>query len=61
MRALNKGITKWCAFYKDINHDTRDCSYLKKEIEELLSRGNLGDLMGDSNRRNEVRKNRNFP
>lgn len=39
-------------FFKDssIRHETQDCKHLKKEINDLLSRGYLSDLMGNDNR-----------
>lgn len=31
MKALNKDTIKWCAFHKDIDHDTKDCQHLKNK------------------------------
>lgn len=61
MHALNKDTTKWCAFHKDIGYDTKNYRHLKKEIDELLLKGYLGNLVVNDNQINEIKKNRNFP
>lgn len=44
---------KWCIFHKEIRHKMQDYRYLKIEIEDLLSRDYLGDLVENNNRRVE--------
>lgn len=51
MRAPSRDTSKYCVFHKDIGNKIEDCKHLKKEIEDLLSRGYLGDLVGNDNRR----------
>jgi hypothetical protein len=36
---------KFCFFHKDKGHDTKDCFMLKKEIERLIAKGYLKQLV----------------
>lgn len=45
MKSLFRNPNKYCSFYKDIGHWTKECRHLKWEIEHLLFDGYLGDLM----------------
>jgi hypothetical protein len=36
---------KYCQFYKEKGHDTRDCYALKKEMERLLTQGYLKQFL----------------
>nr|XP_027120537.1 uncharacterized protein LOC113737512 [Coffea arabica] len=57
---------RYCAFHRDVGHDTEGCWALRKEIEDLIQRGFLGRFVqpaggptgGDSH---TVRKNRRPP
>lgn len=46
MRAINKDPSKYYAFHKDTIHWASDCRHLKRELESLLSKGHLRDLIG---------------
>lgn len=61
MRAMNRDTIKWFVFHKYIGHDTRDYRLFKKEIENLLSKVYLGDLVSNGNQRNEVKLNKDLP
>lgn len=49
MKAPLRDPSKYCAFYKDTGHWTRDCRNLKSEIKHLFLEGYLSDLV-DRNR-----------
>ncbi|XP_023764672.1 uncharacterized protein LOC111913178 [Lactuca sativa] len=40
-----KDKSKWCAYYKDFGHMTEDCIALRKEINYLLSKGHLKEIL----------------
>ena len=46
-----RDISKWCAFHKDMGHDTGDCRDLKRELETLLVRGYFKDLVVENDDR----------
>lgn len=50
MRTHLRDTYKWCAFHKDIGNEIRDCRHLKNQIEDLLSKEYLGDLMGNNSK-----------
>nr|XP_027102744.1 uncharacterized protein LOC113723988 [Coffea arabica] len=37
----------YCAYHRDVWHDTEDCRHLKKDIEKLIKRGHLGQFVRD--------------
>ncbi|XP_027103047.2 uncharacterized protein [Coffea arabica] len=37
----------FCAYHRDVGHDTEDCRHLKKDIEKLIKRGHLGQFIRD--------------
>nr|XP_027109158.1 uncharacterized protein LOC113729028 [Coffea arabica] len=37
----------YCAYHRDVGHDTEDCHHLKKDIEKLIKRGHLGQFIRD--------------
>ena len=45
-----RDITKYCEFHRDHGHRTDDCIQLKKEIEFLIRRGNLGRYLDPKDR-----------
>lgn len=45
MKASLKDPNKYCTFYKDTGHWTRDYQHFKWEIEHLLSKGYLGNMV----------------
>lgn len=52
MRAHLRDTSKWYDF-QDIGHEMQDYTHLKKEIEDLLSKEYLGDILGNDNRRTD--------
>ena len=49
---------KYCHFYKDHDHYTKDCRDLKEQIEELIQKGKLQKFVkkGDSSRSRDDNK-----
>ncbi|XP_076935664.1 uncharacterized protein LOC143602452 [Bidens hawaiensis] len=45
-----KDKSKWCAFHEDFGHMTKDWIDLRREINYLLSKGHLKELLGKKNR-----------
>nr|XP_027118612.1 uncharacterized protein LOC113735828 [Coffea arabica] len=35
----------FCAYHREVGHDTEDCRHLKKDIEKLIKRGHLGQFI----------------
>ncbi|XP_071924104.1 uncharacterized protein [Coffea arabica] len=35
----------FCAYHRDVGHDTEDCRHLKKDIEKLIKRDHLGQFI----------------
>ncbi|KAK9080783.1 hypothetical protein SSX86_000541 [Deinandra increscens subsp. villosa] len=44
-----KDKSKWCAYHEDFGHVTEDCIAMRKEINYLLSKGFLKELLGRKN------------
>ncbi|XP_021848852.1 uncharacterized protein [Spinacia oleracea] len=40
-------MSKWCDFHRDNGHETEECISHKKEVEFLLKRGHLKELLSD--------------
>ncbi|XP_027102810.2 uncharacterized protein [Coffea arabica] len=49
----------YCAYHRDVEHDTEDCHHLKKDIEKLIRRGHLGQFIRDE--RTDQRRERPQP
>ena len=41
-----KDKSKWCAYHEDFGHITEDCIALRREVNYLLSKGQLKELLG---------------
>ncbi|KAL4553980.1 hypothetical protein LXL04_039903 [Taraxacum kok-saghyz] len=41
-----KDKSKWCAYHEDLGHITEECITLRKEVNYLLSKGQLKELLG---------------
>ena len=41
-----KDKSKWCAYHEDFGHITEDCIALRKEINYLLGKGYLNEILG---------------
>nr|XP_027118246.1 uncharacterized protein LOC113735440 [Coffea arabica] len=51
----------YCAYHRDVGHDTEDCRHLKKEIEKLIRRGHLGQGTCGGDSHTARRNNRPSP
>ena len=43
--STHRDITKYCAFHKDHGHLTSDCRHLRRQIEDLIQKGELKEFI----------------
>jgi hypothetical protein len=51
-----KDKSKWCAYHEDFGHITEDCIALRREVNYLLSKGQLKELLGRKKERSRERE-----
>lgn len=58
MRVSQRDPNKYYVFHKDISHWTKKFRHLKQEIEQILSKGHLGDVVNRDRNKAPRKKNR---
>ena len=51
-----KDKSKWCAYHEDFGHITEYCIALRREVNYLLSKGQLKELLGRKKERSRERE-----
>lgn len=53
MKSPLRDASKWYDFHKDVGYEIRDYRYFKKEMDDLLAKGYLKDLVGNNSEERE--------